>query len=135
MKPKVIKSKTEHEAVLARIEQLMDAAPGSSQEAELELWSLLAEKYEEEHFPIETPDPVAAIRFRMEQEGLLPGDLRRYLRSKSKVSEVLNHKRPLSMAMIRSLHYGLKIPAEILIQESPGTYSSSKPAKATKSPR
>jgi HTH-type transcriptional regulator / antitoxin HigA len=132
MKPKVIKSKAEHEAALARIEQLMDAVPGSPQEAELELWSLLVEKYEEEHFPIETPDPVAAIRFRMEQAGLGPGDLRRYLRSQSRVSEVLNRKRPLSLALIRSLHYGLKIPAEILVQESPGTYSPSKAAKTSK---
>ena len=70
MKAKIIKTEEEYEASLARIEQLMDAAPGSSQEDELALLALLVEKYEEEHYPINLPDPVEAIKFRMEQEGL-----------------------------------------------------------------
>jgi HTH-type transcriptional regulator/antitoxin HigA len=124
MKPKIIKTKAEHAAALARVERLMDAKPGSPQEAELELWSLLVEKFEDEHFPIAAPGPVEAICFRMEQAGLRPGDLAPYLGSKSKISEVLNHKRPLSVTMIRSLHYGLKIPAEALVCEDPAIYST-----------
>jgi HTH-type transcriptional regulator/antitoxin HigA len=93
-------------------------------EAELELWSLLVEKYEEERFPIATPDPIEAIRFRMEQAGLAPADLQPYLQSKSKVSEVMNRKRPLSLSMIRALHRGLQIPAEVLVQETAASYSA-----------
>jgi HTH-type transcriptional regulator / antitoxin HigA len=120
MKAKIIKTEEEYEASLARIEQLMDAAPGSSQEDELALMALLVEKYEEEHYPINLPDPVEAIKFRMEQEGLSPKDLIPYIGSQSKVSEVLNHKRPLSITMIRALHDGLGIPAEVLVQEPYG---------------
>ncbi len=123
MKPKVIKSRAEHAAALAHVESLMDAPPGSSQESELELWSLLVEKYEDEHFPVAAPDPVEAIRFRMEQENLRPRDLVPLLKSKSKVSEVLNRKRPLSLAMIRSLSAGLNIPAALLLQASPRKFS------------
>ena len=117
MYPKIIKSDAEHEAALAHVETLMDAAPGSKAEAELEVWSLLIEKYEEEHFPIAAPDPVSAIEFRMEQLGLNRQDLLRYIPNKSKVSEVLGRRRPLSLPMIRSLQSGLKIPAEILLQK------------------
>jgi HTH-type transcriptional regulator/antitoxin HigA len=117
MNPKVIKSETEHVAALAQVETLMDAAPGSAAEAELEVWSLLIEKYEDEHFPIARPDPITAIEFRMEQKGLSRHDLLRYIPSKSKVSEVLGRRRPLSLPMIRALHRGLNIPAEILVQE------------------
>jgi len=120
MKAKVLKTERDYRAALAYIEQLM-AAP-SSDEAELELWSLLVEKYEEEHFPISTPDPIEAIRFRMEQAGLESSDLHPYLRSKSKVSEVMNGKRALSLSMIRALHRGLKIPAEVLVQEPAAPY-------------
>jgi HTH-type transcriptional regulator / antitoxin HigA len=120
MKPKVIKTERDHQAALAYIETLMDKA--SPNEAELELWSLLVEKYEEEHFPIAAPDPIEAIRFRMEQAGLTPADLRPYMQSKSKISEVMNRKRPLSLSMIRALHRGLQIPAEVLVQESQAPY-------------
>ncbi len=126
MKPKVIKTKAELAAALTHLEGLMDAKPGSPQEAELELWSVLVEKYEDEHFPIAAPDPIDAIRFRMEQERLRPVDLVPYLRSKSKVSEVLNRKRPLSVAMIRSLSAGLNIPPALLLQESPRKFSTHK---------
>ena len=116
MKPKVLKTERDYKAALAHVEALM--AQARPDEAELELWSLLVEKYEEEHFPIATPDPIEAIRFRMEQAGLVPADLQPYMQSKSKVSEVMNRKRPLSLSMIRAFHRGLKIPAEVLVQET-----------------
>lgn len=119
MKPKVIKTPEEHEAALARVESLMDAKPGTRREEELELWSLLVERYEQQYFPIDLPDPVKAIRFRMEQEGLRQKDLEKYFPGKNRVSEVLNRKRPLSIGMIRALHHGLGIPAEVLLREVP----------------
>jgi len=118
MTPKVLKSEAEHAAALARIDQLMDAVAGSTEEQELELWSLLVEHFEEEHFPIARPDPITAIEFRLEQMGLNRSDLLRFIPSKSKISEVLTRKRPLSLTMIRALHAGLNIPAEILLQGS-----------------
>ena len=125
MKPKVIKTKPDYQAALAHLEALMGQS--SPDEAELELWSLLVEKYEEEHFPIATPDPIEAIRFRMEQAGLAPADLQPYMQSKSKVSEVMNRKRPLSLSMIRALHRGLQIPAEVLVQETQASYLATIP--------
>jgi HTH-type transcriptional regulator / antitoxin HigA len=116
MKPKIIKTEEEHAAALARVESLMNAKPGSAKEEELELWSLLVERYEQEHFPVDLPDPVEAIKFRMEQEGLQQKDLVKYFPGKNRVSEVLNHKRPLSIGMIRALHRGLRIPAEVLLR-------------------
>lgn len=115
MKAKILKTEEEYEAALARVEALMDAAPGSSKEEELELWSLLVERYEAEHFSIDLPDPVEAIKFRMEQEGLRQADLAKVLPGKNRVSEVLNRKRSLSLRMIRALHQSLGIPAEVLI--------------------
>ncbi len=116
MTPKPIKSAAEHTAALARVESLMDAAPGSAAETELEVWGILIEKYEDEHFPVRAPDPIAAIEFRMEQLGLTRSDLLRHIPSRSKVSEVLSRRRPLSLQMIRSLHAGLSIPADVLLQ-------------------
>src|SRR6266446_1518530 len=78
MKPKIIKTEEEYSAAVARVEALMEAKPGSPKEEELELWSLLVERYEQEHFPIDLPDPVEAIKFRMEQEGLRQKDLEKY---------------------------------------------------------
>jgi HTH-type transcriptional regulator/antitoxin HigA len=129
MKAKVIQTEKEYEAALAHVEKLMDAVPGSPKEDELELWSLLVEKYEEEHFPIEAPDPIEAIRFRMEQEGLRPADLQQYVSSKSKISEVLSYKRPLSLSMIRAFNAGLQIPAEVLLQETPPAYRVTEPKR------
>jgi len=116
MNPKLIKSDAEHAAALARIDALWAARPGTAEGEELELWVHLVEAYEEAHHAIPLPDPVAAIRFRMDQQGLRAADLVPYIGSKSKVSEVLNGKRPLSLAMIRNLHAGLGIPAEVLLQ-------------------
>ena len=117
MKLKIIKSGKEYTKALARVEELMDAKPNSSQEEELELWALLVDRYEIENFPMDIPDPVEAIKFRMEQEGLRQKDLEKYFPGKSRVSEILNHKRSLSIGMIRALHHGLGIPAEVLIRE------------------
>ena len=103
MKPKIIKTEAEYTEALARVESLMDAKPGTAKEEELELWSLLVERYEQEHFSIDFPDPVEAIKFRMEQEGLQQKDLVQYFPGKNRVSEVLNRKRPLSIGMIRAL--------------------------------
>ncbi len=111
---KIINTENEYEKVLERIDELMDAIPGTSQSEELELLSFLVEKYEEEHYPIDPPDP-DAIKFRMDQQGLTAKDMIKYLGSQSKVSEVLNRKRPLSLTMIRNLHAGLGIPLDILV--------------------
>jgi len=115
---KVIKNNQEYEVALKEIESLMDAEPGSADETALELLSVVIEKYEKEHFPIPLPDPIDAIKFRMEQQGLSQKDLIPFIGSQGKVSEVLNHKRQLSMEMVRKLYEGLNIPAEVLIQKA-----------------
>lgn len=115
MKAKVIKTESEYAAALARIEKLMDARRNTPQGDELELLSLLVRDYEEKVFPIDKPDPVAAIRFRMEQQGLEPKDLVPLLGSRSRVSEVLSGRRNLSLQMIRNLVGHLGIPAEVLL--------------------
>lgn len=117
MEPRVIKTETEYEAALAYVETLMDATPNSPEEKALELFALLIDTYEQAHYPIDLPDPIEAIKFRMEQQGLQQKDMAPYLGSQSKVSEVLNRKRPLSLNMIRALHEGLGIPSRVLIRE------------------
>ena len=112
---KLIKNETEYEDALKRIEELFDAKAGTPQADELELLVALVELYENEHYPIQAPDPVSAIKFRMEQEGLTNDDMVQYLGSKSRVSEIFSHKRNLSISMIRKLVSGLNIPAEVLI--------------------
>ena len=118
MEPKILQSQTDYRTALEQVEALMDAAPGSPEEQSLELWTLLIEDYESKHLPVPPPDPIEAIRFRMDQLGLKPGDLTAYIPSKSKVSEVLSGKRPLSLSMIRALQSGLGISADILVQET-----------------
>jgi len=115
MKVKVIKTESEYATALARMEKLMDAKHDTPQGDELELLSLLVHDYEEKVFPIDQPDPVAAIRFRMEQQGLEPKDLVPLLGSRSRVSEVLSGRRNLSLKMIRNLVGRLGIPAEVLL--------------------
>ena len=117
MIPKIIKTEAEYEDTLDRIDELMDAAPGTPDGDELELLVTLVELYESKVYPIGLADPVEAIKFRMEQQGLKQKDLVPYFGSRSKVSEVLSGRRPLSLAMIRKLHTGLGIPAEVLLQE------------------
>jgi len=114
---KPIKTDNDYEEALKRIDVLMDLDPieGSVENDELELLVILVEKYEEKHWHIEEPDPIEAIKFRMDQLGLKQKDLIPYIGSKSKVSEVLNRKVDLSLSMIRNLYEGLKLPLEVLI--------------------
>jgi HTH-type transcriptional regulator/antitoxin HigA len=121
MKPFVIKNEEQYETALAYVSKLMDAPPGSPEEAELEVWGTLVEVYENEKYPIPLPDPIEAIKFRMEQAGLSRKDLIPYLGSLSKVSEVLSGKRPLSLPMMRRLHEGLGVPAAVLLGQRGAT--------------
>jgi len=116
---KVIKTDLEHEQALERLMSLMDLdlVPGSPEADELDVLALLIERFEQEHYPIDLPDPVEAIKFRMDQQGLTQKDLVPYIGSASKVSEVLNGKRSLSLNMIRKLSDGLGISADVLIRE------------------
>lgn len=119
MKARIIRDEEAYEEALAFVESLMDAEPGSQQEEELELWALLIGEYEKKQYPIEDPDPIEAIRFRLDQLGLKRKDLEGVIGTKSKVSEVMNRKRPLSLSMIRALHDHLHIPAAVLVREIP----------------
>ena len=116
---KLIKSKSEHEEALQRLMSLIDMNPseGSELADELDVLAFLIEQYEEEQFPIEAPEPVEAIKFRMEQLGMKNKDLIPYIGSAPKVSEVLGGSRRLSLNMIRKLSSGLGISAEVLIKE------------------
>ena len=118
MAPGIIKTESQYKAALKRIARLMDAIPGTPRSDKLELLSLLVGNYEDRHYPIGPANPVAAIQFRMDQMGLKQKDLVPYLGSRSKVSEVLSGRRPLSLAMIRRLHDGLGIPLQALVPES-----------------
>ena len=115
---KIIRSHEEHQKALARASKLMnlDPSPGSEEADELELLFLVIGDYEEKHFPMDTPDPIEVIKFMMDQQGLKKKDLIPYIGSASKVTEVLNGARSLSLSMIRRLSEGLGIPADILIQ-------------------
>ncbi len=125
MKPCIIKTEDQYEQALARIETLMLSDPGEDTDEgrELELLAVLIENYEDEVYPMDLPSPIEAIKFRMEQENLKQKDLTPYIGSISKVSEVLNGKRSLSLTMIRKLHAGLGISAEVLL----GTETSELP--------
>jgi len=114
---KVIKTEEDYQLVLSRIDELMNAEPNTSEGDELELLVTLVELYEDKKYPIDMPDAIEAIKFRMEQLSLNQQALVPFIGSKSKVSEVLNKKRPLSLSMMRALHKGLSIPAEILLRE------------------
>ena len=114
---KVIKNENEYKKSLRWFEGLIDAPSGSEDEQTMEVLSILIEKFEEEQYPIDLPDPIEAIKFRMEQEGLTQKDLIPYIGSRSKVSEVLAGKRELSISMIRALNEHLGIPAEVLLKE------------------
>lgn len=133
MKPKIIKTEEEHKAALRHVETLMDADPDSQAESDLELWVLLIDQYEEEQFPIEAPDPIEAIKFRMDQMGLTQKDLIKFIPAKSKVSEVMNRRRGLSLSMIRAFHSGLGIPANVLVKEFPLSKSKTASSKVPSS--
>lgn len=115
--PKIIRSDSDYQAALKRIDELMDAKPGTFEAEALDLWTTLVSIYEDEKFPLAMPSVTDAIKFRMEQQGLSRKDLIAIIGSASKVSEVLSGKRSLSLAMIRKLHDQLRIPAEVLLQE------------------
>lgn len=115
MKPRVIKTETDYNVALSRIEELMEMEDTSEVVEELELLTTLVEVYEAKAYPIPAPDPIGAICFRMEQQKLKQKDLIPFIGSKSKVSEVLSGKRSLSISMIRKLHEGLGIPLDVLL--------------------
>ena len=122
---RLIKTEEDYTLALKRIEALMDAEAKTPEADELELLVTLVEMYEEKHYPIDLPDPVEAIRFRMEQLGLKQQDLIPFMGSRSKVSEVMNRKKPLTLSMMRGLNKGLGIPAEALLHEPDGGFPES----------
>ncbi|MDQ3460216.1 MAG: helix-turn-helix domain-containing protein [Deinococcota bacterium] len=111
-----IKPDADHEAALADIETLLDAEPNTPAGDRLLVLTALAQAYEEEHYAIPAPDPVAAVMYYLESRGLSQEDLAPYLGSPSQVSAVLERRQPLTLEMIRQLHAGLGISAEVLIQ-------------------
>ena len=120
MEIKPIRSKADYRAALKAVEDLMSARAGSPEGDRLDVMVTLIEAYERKHFPLDPPDPVEAIKFRMEQMALAPKDLVPMIGQLNRVYEILNRKRPLTLQMIRRLHSKLGIPAESLIKESDG---------------
>ncbi|HEV7346917.1 helix-turn-helix domain-containing protein [Telluribacter sp.] len=117
MNIKLIKNENDYQLVLQRLEVIFDAEPGTPEGDELEVIAFLIDSYEKEHFPIGKPDPIEAVKFRMEQLGIKQKELAEVLGYKSRVSEILNKKRKLTLDMIRNLHKTLNIPTNVLIQE------------------
>ena len=115
-----IRTESDYKAALRQISILMesDPAPGTPEGDRLDILATLVQAYEARHFPIGAPDPVEAIKFRMEQSGLTVKDLEPIIGRSNRVYEVLNRKRPLTLVMIRRLHRSLGIPAEVLIAET-----------------
>ena len=118
MKIKPIKTEKDYREALKEIQRLWDAEPNTPRGDRLEIVMALVESYENNHYSIDPPDPVEAIKFRMEQQGLKQNDLTEYLGSKSRVSEIMHKKRKLTINMIRKLHKGLGIPLESLFSEA-----------------
>ena len=116
MEIKAIKTNEDYNQALQRIELIFNAKKGSPEGDELEVLGILVDQYENEHFPIGMPDPIEAIKFRMEQMGYNQTDLANIVGLKSRASEILNKKRKLSLEMIRQLHAKLHIPTDVLIQ-------------------
>ena len=110
-----IKTEQDYNTAISRIEELWGAKKDTPEGDELDLLVTLVESYEMRHYPIAPPDPIDAIKFRMEQMGMTNSDMIQYFGSQSHVSEILNRKRKLTLGMIKSLYKGLKIPAEILL--------------------
>ena len=116
MELRAIKNDEDYRVVLAEIETLMDAELDSPEGDRLDIMAMLVERYEKQHFPIDLPDPVAAISFTLERKGLTPKDLVPYIGRMNRVYEVLNRKRKFSIRMIRNLHESLGIPLEALLR-------------------
>jgi HTH-type transcriptional regulator/antitoxin HigA len=114
---KIIKTEKAYRQALQRLEEIFDAKKNTAQGDELELLSLLIEQFEKEKFIISFPDPIDAIQFRMEQMGYKQKDLAEIIGLKSRVSEILNRKRKLTLEMIRKLHDAMGIPTEVLVRE------------------
>ena len=118
MRIQPIRTDADHQRALAEVERLWEAKPGTPAGDRLEVLSMLIDAYEERHEPIAPADPIDAILFRMDQLGLSRKELEPYLGSRARVSEVLHRRRPLTLAMIRRLNEGLRIPASVLIRPS-----------------
>jgi len=116
MEIKPIKTDNDYNQALKRLDTIFDAKKGSPDGDELEVLGILIDQYENNHFPIGLPDPIEAIKFRMEQMGYNQTDLANIIGLKSRASEILNRKRKLSLEMIRQLHDRLNIPTDVLIQ-------------------
>ena len=119
MEIKPVRTNRDYKATLKKIAILMesDPAPGTPEGDRLDILSTLVASYEQRTFPMDLPDPVDAIKFRMDQQGLKPKDLEPMIGQRNRVYEVLNRKRPLTLAMVWRLHTGLGIPAESLIRQ------------------
>lgn len=131
MEIRPIRSEADHEAALKEIEKLIDYQPGTPEGDRLDVLVTLVEAYEARHFPIPQPgDPVEVLEYYMESRGLSRSDLIPYLGSKERVSEVLNRKRGLSLQMIRRLHVGLGIPADLLVGKHAHDPISTPPARS-----
>ena len=117
MNIKVIKTEKDYNLALKRLEAIFDASANTPDGDEAEILGILIEKYEDEFYPIEAPDPIEAIKFRMEQMNMDNQDLAAIIGYKSRVSEIFNRKRKLNLKMIRNLHEKLKIPYESLIKD------------------
>lgn len=115
MKAKLIKTESEYDNALARIDELFDAKPGTQEFDEAELLLALVELYEDKHHKIDTPDPIEAIKFRMEQMGMKRTDMTKYFGTRGRVSEILNRQRNLTLAMMKRLHKDFGIPADSLL--------------------
>mgnify|MGYP003660035240 CR=1 FL=1 len=117
MKITPIRNEQDYQNALERLEVIFDAKRGTEEGDELEILSILIDNYENEHFPIGMPDPIEAIKFRMEQMGMKQKDLTEVFGFKSRVSEILSKKRKLTLEMVRKLNTTLHIPTEVLIQD------------------
>lgn len=117
MKILPIRNEKDYQKALDRLEDIFDAKKGTEEGDELEILSILIDRYENENFPIGMPDPIEAIKFRMEQMGMKQKDLAEVIGFKSRVSEILSKKRKLTLDMIRKLNTTLHIPTEVLVQD------------------
>ncbi len=134
MEPRIIKTQAQHRRYLEEARRLMrrDPDPRTPAGARLELLAKLIDDYEKERFKFRKPDPVEAILFRMEEQGLRQADLAEIVGGKNRASELLSRKRPLTLAMIRALHEKLGIPSELLIQEPRAEYRVERKPRKTK---
>jgi len=117
MKILPIRNENDYQKALGRLEYIFDAQQGTEEGDELEILSVLIDRYENKNFPIGMPDPIEAIKFRMEQMGMNQKDLAEVVGFESRVSEILNKKRKLTLSMIRKLNTNLNIPTEVLVQD------------------